>query len=114
MDIPEDLQAKIEEYNRNFDQLNSILGDESTIEKSVAADLRIEQTNEILAESLPVAVRTMVALCVSAVSESVKYRAASYLIDRCLGPTTGKPAEEDAATQLLRKLTGAVEKGTED
>jgi hypothetical protein len=107
MDLSDDLQAKLAEYNRRFDALTTRFGEEAFLESSAVADLQVEQTKEMLANSLPTAVRTLVLLASNAGSESVRYKAATYIIDRTLGKDAAL-AEEDAATQLLRKLLPAA------
>lgn len=102
-DLPDDLQRKLEEYNRNFEQINSFLGDDSILESGAVSELQAEKTREMLTQALPVAVKTLVELCATAESESVRYKAAVAIIDKTLGrdPTL---AEEDKAMALLKRL----------
>lgn len=116
--LPDDLQHKLEEYNRNFEQLNNFLGDDSLLEGNAVAELQAEKTREMLTKALPYAVKTLVELCTSAVSESVRLKAAGMLMDKTLGrdPTL---AEEDKATALLKRLQAdpvisEVSEGTEE
>jgi len=102
-ELPDDLQRKLEEYNRNFEQINSFLGADSILESGAVTELQAEKTREMLTQALPVAVKTLVELCAMGVSESVRYKAAVAIIDKTLGrdPTL---AEEDKAMALLKKL----------
>jgi hypothetical protein len=98
-----DLQEKLLDYNKNFESLNQLLGDASSISDNVASELRIEKTREMLTTALPVAVGTLIELCSSAMSENVRLNAAKYLIDRSLGKDVDI-AGEDEATKILRRL----------
>lgn len=111
MDLPDSLQEKLDEYNRNFEALNSLLGESSNslLETGAGKELRIEKTKEILAEALPIAVHTMLDLAANAESESVRYKAAQFLISTNLGKDPAFQAE-DPAMQLILKL----QKGSED
>jgi len=108
VDLPENLQNRLEEYNRNFEALNIALGDTNTLDDNATAELQIEKTKEMLTASLPVAVNTMVGLAAYATSENTRRLAAQYLIDRALGKD-GNLATEDEATKLLKRLmVGAI------
>jgi len=101
--VPESLQDRLEEYNRNFEATAKIMGANNTLDKSATAELQIEQTREMLIAALPVAVKTMVGVAAYGVSETNKRLAAQYLIDRCLGKD-GDISTEDEATKLLKRL----------
>ena len=103
MELPESLQDKLEEYNRNFEAINKAMGDESTLDKSATAELQIEQTREMITAALPVAVKTMIGITAYGTSETNRRLAAQYLIDRALGKD-GDISSEDEATKLLKRL----------
>ena len=105
-DLPDDLQRKLDEYNRNFEKLNEFLGDDSLLEENAVSELQAEKTREMLTQALPYAVRTLVELCTMAVSETVRLKAAITILDKCMGRDPAF-AEEDAATTLLKKLQAA-------
>lgn len=100
----QDLQSKLDEYNRNFEALNNFLGDNSLSEANVATELRVEKTKEMLSQALPYGVKTIVEVAAFGQSESIRLKAAIYLVDRCLGKDDNT-AVEDQATQLLRKIS---------
>lgn len=106
--LPNDLQKKLDEYNRNFEALNTFLGDESLTEAGVATDLRVERTKEMLSQALPIGVKTLIEICTYGKTDGVRLKAAIYLIDRSLGKDALN-ADEDAATALLRRLQGVVQ-----
>jgi len=103
MDLPDTLQKRLDEYNKNFEALNNALGDSNTLDDSATAELQVEHTKSVLTAALPVAVDTMVGLAAYAQSENVKRLAAQYLIDRALGKE-GDLAKEDDAVKLLKRL----------
>lgn len=103
MDLPDHLQEKLNDYNRNFEALNGFLGDNDMLEEGMASELRVQKTREMLTTALPVAVRTLCELAAYATSESVRLKASQYLIDRALG-REGNISDEDEATKLLRRL----------
>jgi hypothetical protein len=102
-EMPRDLQRKLEEYNRNFEEINRFLGPDSILEAGAKSELQAEKTREMLTQALPVAVRTLIELCAAAESETVRYKAAVAIVDKTLGrdPTL---AEEDKASALLKRL----------
>lgn len=101
--FPQSLQAKLEEYNRNFDALDNFLGEGEVLAEGFASELRIEKTKEMLSQALPIGVKTLIQVATFGKTDGVRLKAAIYLIDRCLGKdaTVG---EDDAATALLRRL----------
>lgn len=101
--LPDDLQVKLNEYNRNFDALNNYLGDGNLIGAGVATELRIEKTKEMLVQALPIAVRTVMELASYSLSDTIRLKAAMYIIERTMGKEPMIEVE-DQATQLLRKL----------
>lgn len=103
MELPDSLQDKLEEYNRNFEALNGLLGDSKLLEAESTKELRTEKTKEILAEALPVAVGTMIDLAANAESESVRYKAAQFLISTSLGKDPAITAD-DPALELIKRL----------
>lgn len=108
--LPESLQDKIEEYNRNFESLNQVLGDNNTLDKSATAELQVEQTREMIVQALPVAVKTLIGITAYGTSETNKRLAAQYLIDRALGKDSDI-STEDEATKLLKRLLVSQEGG---
>lgn len=106
MELPDSLQDKLEEYNRNFEALNTLLGEkDSLLDRGISKELRIERTKEILAEALPVAVTTIIDLAHNAESETVRYKAAQFLISTNLGKDPGLE-QEDPAAKLIARLQG--------
>jgi len=103
MDLPDNLQERLEDYNRNFEALNNALGDSNSLADGATAELQIEHTKNVLTAALPVAVNTMVGLAAYALSENTRRLAAQYLIDRALGKE-GDLAKEDDAVKLLKRL----------
>lgn len=103
MELPESLQDKLEEYNRNFEALTNALGDTNTLDANATAELQIEQTREMLIAALPVAVKAMLGIVAYGASETNKRLAAQYLIDRALGKDSDI-SSEDEATKLLKRL----------
>lgn len=102
-DLPESLQERLDEYNRNFEALSGLLGDRSLLESSARKELRVEHTKDILAEALPIAVRTLIGLAGHAMSESVKLKAAQIILDANLGRDPAIKAE-DPAKALIERL----------
>lgn len=102
-ELPDDLQRKLEEYNKNFEQINSFLGEDSILEAGATSELQAEKTREILTQALPVAVATLIELAANAESDNVRLKAATTIIDKTLGrdPTL---VEEDKAYGLLKRL----------
>lgn len=100
----EDFQDALEEYNKNFERLNGLLGDKSLLESGAVKTQRIEETKEILAASLPIAVQAVIDLTAHASTESVRLRAAMYLINVSLGKDPAIKAE-DPALELIARLT---------
>jgi hypothetical protein len=97
-------QDALDEYNANFERLNGILGDKSLLDSAVVKTQRIEETKEILVASLPVAVQAVIELAATASTESVRFRAAQYLINISLGKDPAIKAE-DPALELIERLS---------
>jgi hypothetical protein len=109
VELPTDLQKKLEEYNRNFEMLNNALGDDSLLDANTATELRVEKTREILVQALPTAVQTIMEIANYSLSDSIRLKAACYIVDKTMGKEN--VVAEDAATALLRKLTAGQEGG---
>jgi len=107
-----DLQDRLDDYNANFEALNKALAETDSLDQNATAELQVEQTKNMLTAALPIAVKSVILLASSAVSETTKLRASQYLIDRALGKE-GDLANEDEATKLLKRLivSGSIEKG---
>jgi hypothetical protein len=106
--IPKSLQQRLDEYNQNFERLDGLLGDQSLLESSAVKELRVEETKAVLAQALPVAVNTLIGLCGYAQSESVKLKAAQFLIGISLGKDPAIKAE-DPAKELIKRLQTPVD-----
>lgn len=102
MDIPESLQNQLDEYNASFSRVSQVLGEASLLEESVSADLRVEKTKEFLTNALPLAVANLLDLASNAESESVRLKASTYLIDKCV--VDAKPEEKDEMVKLFERL----------
>jgi sugar phosphate isomerase/epimerase len=106
-ELPKSLQERLDEYNKNFDSLNGVLGESSLLEASAKRELRVEETKDVLGLALPVAVQTLIGLCGFAVSETVKLKAAMYIVDINLGKNPGLKTE-DPAKELIERLREPV------
>lgn len=74
-------------------------------EREVFGHDEVEQAEKILRENLPAVTHAVVKLARKASSETVRLRAAQYVIDRNLGRITEPTAEESTATEdLLRDV----------
>jgi len=104
--IPKSLQERLDEYNKNFERLDGLLGENSLLESSAVKELRIEETKAVLAQAMPVAVNTLVQLCAYGQSETVKLRAAQFLIGINIGKDPGLKVE-DPAKDLIERLQGS-------
>ncbi len=102
-ELPDDLQDKLDQYNKNFEALDTFLGDTSLTDSSMATGLRVERTKEILAQALPIGVQSLIQLAAYSKTDSVRLKASVYLIDRCLG-RDGAIGEEDEAVKLIKRL----------
>ena len=107
-ELPHSLQERLDEYNKNFQRLDGLLGDQSLLESAAVKELRVEETKEVLSQALPVAVNTLIGLCGYAQSESVKLKAAQFLIGISLGKDPAIKAE-DPAKELIERLQRPVE-----
>lgn len=103
--LPNDLQARLDDYNRNFEALSSALGEASLLDASTATELKLEKTREMMVQALPIAVQTIVEIANYSLSDSIRLKAAMYIVDRTMGRDISV-VEEDEATKLLRKLSG--------
>lgn len=101
-DLPDDLQAKLDAYNENFDRISNVLGDESLLDASAATEVRIEKTRELIVCALPVAVQTVMELANYSLSDSIRLKAACYIIDRVMGKEI--VGEEDKVGKLFQRL----------
>jgi len=104
MSDSDSFQDALDKYNENFERLNGLLGDKSLLESGLVKTQRIEETKEILAASLPVAVQAVIELASMASTESVRLRAAQYLINISLGKDPAIKAE-DPALELIDRLS---------
>jgi hypothetical protein len=61
------------------------------------------QTMRIFKENAPFAAAQIIDLCTNAASDSIKLRAATYVVDRVLGPV-GKEEQKDKLTEFLEGI----------
>lgn len=101
----ESFQERLEQYNANFERLDGLLGDKSLLESGARKTRQVEDTKAILADALPIGVETLVELAVRADSDSVRLRAAMFLINISLGKDPAIKAE-DGVMELIERLTG--------
>lgn len=107
--VPDSFQDQIEEYNSNFERLNTVLGDNTQlVDGGAIKAVRVEETKELLARALPIAVTTIIGLAANADSESVRYNASKLLIDISLGKDPGLQADDPVAN-LVARLQGHVD-----
>ncbi len=102
-DLPESLQDKLEEYNRNFEALSVVMNETNTLEANASTELQVEQTRAMITQALPIAVKTMIGITAYGTSETNRRLASQYIIDRVLG-RDGDIKSEDEATKLLKRL----------
>lgn len=102
-DLPDDLQQKLEDYNKNFEKINEFFGDESLMDAGAITELRNKSSKEMLSVAMPIAVKGMVELATCAISESVRLKAQMYIIDRNLGRDIAVEVE-DETTKLLKRI----------
>ena len=99
-------QDVLEDYNRNFDRVTGLLGENGSLtEASALKQMRVEDTKNVLAESLPIAVKSMIFLASRAESESVRYNASKFLIAVSLGKDPAIKAD-DPTLDLISRLQG--------
>lgn len=101
--IPESLQDRLEEYNKNFERLGDLLGDQSLTEAAATRAVQTESTKDLLAAAQQIAVKTIIALAANADSESVKYNASKLILEFNLGKDPALKAE-DPAMDLIDRL----------
>lgn len=109
--MEDSFQEALEEYNRNFERLSDVLGDHSLTESGAKKAVQIEETKNVLANALPIAVKSMTYLAAHADSESVMYNASKFLIELQLGKEPAFQAT-DPTKDLIARLTGGTEDGS--
>lgn len=101
-DLSPDLEAKLQAYHKAFEEeFQTINASDASEEDKIKA--RAEQARKSLSESAPLAVSTLLNLASAAASESVKLKAAMYILDRVFGKDMALDAI-DPTKELIKEL----------
>jgi hypothetical protein len=98
------LQAKLKEYQQALEQ-EWQTSHNTDSNATTLTDIKVK-TADLLTSAIPKAVGSLLYLAQHAANESVKLKAAQYIIDKGLG---GKTASGDPLEALLKELTAKAD-----
>ena len=103
MDLPENLQNQLDEYNANFELTNKAIGDLSLLQ-GANEDERLDKAKELLVTvGLPIGLINIIQIANFGESEATKLKASQYLVDKVLKDAT--PGELTEVEKLFQRLT---------